>query len=150
MSGRSTTGWWNIRLWPGFESSRLHQGSPSFLPLKTFTRCLPTPARFGEQLLPGPAFQAYEYYVRYRPESSFPHVFISLYTRHPMSKYNVNNVCDQLSRRLQLSKKLTPHLLRHSSAPEGTTHRSHSSCAQCGALDRGEVGLLDSQPCCGH
>ncbi len=33
-----------------------------------------------------------------------------------MSKYNVNNVCDQLSKRVQLSKKLTPHLLRHTFA----------------------------------
>ena len=65
---------------------------------------------------PAPAFEAYEKYVRYRPESPFPHVFISLHTLHPMSKYDVNNVCAQLSKRVQLSKKLTPHLLRHTFA----------------------------------
>jgi len=57
---------------------------------------------------PAPAFLAYENYIRYRPECSFPQVFVSLHTRHPMSKYDVNNVCDQLSKRVQLS--IHPHL----------------------------------------
>jgi len=65
---------------------------------------------------PEPAFDAYRKYLRYRPESADPHVFISVNTRRPISKYNVNNVCRQLSKRVALSKKLTPHLLRHTFA----------------------------------
>ncbi|MFB3904934.1 MAG: tyrosine-type recombinase/integrase [Acidobacteriota bacterium] len=33
-----------------------------------------------------------------------------------MSKFGVNSVCDRLHRMLKLSKKITPHLLRHTYA----------------------------------
>jgi site-specific recombinase XerD len=65
---------------------------------------------------PEPAFAAYQNYVRFRPESAAPQVFVSLHTGRPLSLYDVNNVCRQLSRRVKLSKPLTPHLLRHSFA----------------------------------
>jgi integrase/recombinase XerC len=65
---------------------------------------------------PEPAFAAYQNYVRFRPESAVPQVFVSLHTGRPLSLYDVNNVCRQLSRRVKLSKPLTPHLLRHSFA----------------------------------
>ena len=65
---------------------------------------------------PAPAFKAYEGYLRYRPECGYQEIFISVHTRRPLSKWDVNNVCDQLARRVELSKKLTPHLLRHTYA----------------------------------
>jgi len=63
-----------------------------------------------------PAFAAYQNYVRFRPECPAPQVFVSSHTRRPLSRYDVNNVCRQLSRRVKLSKPLTPHLLRHTFA----------------------------------
>jgi site-specific recombinase XerD len=65
---------------------------------------------------PAPAFQAYADYVRFRPECPCRQVFVSLKNRLPLSKFDVNNVCDQLSRQVKLSKKLTPHILRHTFA----------------------------------
>ncbi|MDA2933695.1 tyrosine-type recombinase/integrase [Acidobacteria bacterium AH-259-D05] len=65
---------------------------------------------------PEPAFRAYNNYVRFRPECSCRQVFVSLKTRQPLSKFDVNNVCVQLSKRVKLSKKLTPHLFRHTFA----------------------------------
>jgi len=65
---------------------------------------------------PPPAFEAYQAYNRFRPECATPKIFINLKTRQPMSKFAVNSVCDHLHKRLRLSKKLTPHLLRHTYA----------------------------------
>ena len=65
---------------------------------------------------PPPAFEAYQAYNRFRPECATPKIFINLKTRQPMSKFAVNSVCDHLHKRLKLSKKLTPHLLRHTYA----------------------------------
>ncbi len=65
---------------------------------------------------PPPAFEAYQAYNRFRPECSTSKIFINLRTRQPMSKFGVNSVCDRLHRMLKLSKKLTPHLLRHTYA----------------------------------
>jgi integrase/recombinase XerC len=63
-----------------------------------------------------PAFAACQHYLRFRPESPAPQVFVSLHTGRPLSLYDVNNVCRRLSRRLKLSKPLTPHVLRHTFA----------------------------------
>jgi site-specific recombinase XerD len=63
-----------------------------------------------------PAFEAYKKYNQFRPECSSPFVFVSLRTLTPLSKYDVNEVCDQLNKRVELSKKLTPHVLRHTFA----------------------------------
>ncbi len=65
---------------------------------------------------PPPAFEAYQAYNRFRPECATSKIFINLRTRQPMSKFGVNSVCDRLHRMLKLSKKLTPHLLRHTYA----------------------------------
>lgn len=65
---------------------------------------------------PRPAFEAYQNYVRFRPECPCKQVFISLKTLKPLSKFDLNNVCEQLNRKVELSKKLTPHLLRHTFA----------------------------------
>ena len=65
---------------------------------------------------PPPAFEAYQAYNRFRPECATPKIFINLKTRQPMSKFAVNSVCDHLHKRLKLSKKLTPHVLRHTFA----------------------------------
>ena len=65
---------------------------------------------------PAPAFRAYEGYARFRPECPAQHVFISLRTLKPLSKFDVNNVCNQLNRRVELSKRMSPHLLRHTFA----------------------------------
>jgi site-specific recombinase XerD len=62
---------------------------------------------------PAPAFEAYQRYNLFRPECPSSFVFISLKTRMPLSKYDVNAVCRRIHKRLQLSKKLTPHLLRY-------------------------------------
>ncbi len=65
---------------------------------------------------PPPAFEAYQAYNRFRPECPTPKIFINLKSRQPMSKFAVNSVCDRLHKRLKLTKKLTPHALRHSFA----------------------------------
>ncbi|MFB3902057.1 MAG: tyrosine-type recombinase/integrase [Acidobacteriota bacterium] len=65
---------------------------------------------------PPPAFEAYQAYNRFRPECATPKIFINLKTRQPMSKFAVNSVCDRLHKRLKLSKKLSPHVVRHSFA----------------------------------
>ncbi|RPJ87277.1 MAG: hypothetical protein EHM18_01940 [Acidobacteria bacterium] len=65
---------------------------------------------------PPPAYEAYQAYNRFRPECATSKIFINLRTRQPMSKFGVNSVCDRLHRMLKLSKKLTPHLVRHTYA----------------------------------
>jgi|GEM_PF-3511926 len=65
---------------------------------------------------PPPAFEAYQAYNRFRPECATPKIFINLKTRQPMSKFAVNSVCDRLHKRLKMSKKLSPHVMRHSFA----------------------------------
>jgi site-specific recombinase XerD len=71
-----------------------------------------------ERLLPvpRPAWDAYEGYARYRPECPSQFIFISLKTHKPLSRYDVNSICRQLNRKVPLSRKLTPHVLRHTFA----------------------------------
>jgi site-specific recombinase XerD len=71
---------------------------------------------------PAPAFEACQRYNLFRPECPSSFVFISLKTRIPLSKYDVNAVCRRIHKRLQLSKKLTPHLLRYFRATQWVMH----------------------------
>jgi site-specific recombinase XerD len=78
---------------------------------------------------PEPAHQACRRYLQKRPESSSRHVFVSLRSLEPLSRFDVNEVCRRLSQKVELSKKLTPHLLRHYS--EFRTMPSGVRCRSC-------------------
>ena len=65
---------------------------------------------------PEPAFTAYRNYVIFRPECPSRRVFISLRARLALSKFDLNKVCAQLAKKVTLSQKLTPQLLRQTFA----------------------------------